>query len=223
MIDATEFSMPTMDIKLGFHQVAKFNYFPGWHQQVSVSELLMNKKAYDALPKSYKKMLQMAAGHQVLYNYAESEAANPAAMAELTQKYGVQVKRWPDDQTRGVREGLAGGDQGGVGQGSAVQEDRRRLPRVPQEVRDLGRRAVAQAYLPDSEASTSSRIARGRAPRSALWTPCSVWVAGSRTAIALAVGVAAGARPGLRLRYRALDPEQRGRAPLQGRSSSCRS
>ena len=50
VIDATEFSMPAMDIKLGFHQIAKFNYFPGWHQQVSCSEFLMNKKAYDALP-----------------------------------------------------------------------------------------------------------------------------------------------------------------------------
>jgi TRAP-type mannitol/chloroaromatic compound transport system substrate-binding protein len=29
VIDATEFSMPMMDIKLGFHQIAKFNYFPG--------------------------------------------------------------------------------------------------------------------------------------------------------------------------------------------------
>jgi TRAP-type mannitol/chloroaromatic compound transport system substrate-binding protein len=98
VIDATEFSMPTMDIKQGFYQVAKFNYFPGWHQQVSVSHILMNRKAYDALPKSYQKMLQMAAGHQLLYNYTESEAANPAAMLELTQKYGVNVKRWPDDQ-----------------------------------------------------------------------------------------------------------------------------
>lgn len=98
VIDATEFSMPTMDIKQGFHQVAKWNYFPGWHQQVSVSHLLMNKKAYDALPKSYQKMIQMAAGHQVLYNYAESEAANPEAMQELTKKYGVNVKRWTDDQ-----------------------------------------------------------------------------------------------------------------------------
>ena len=42
--------MPKMDINLGFHQIAKFNYFPGWHQQVSCSEFLMNKKPYDALP-----------------------------------------------------------------------------------------------------------------------------------------------------------------------------
>jgi TRAP-type mannitol/chloroaromatic compound transport system substrate-binding protein len=98
VIDATEFSMPTMDIKQGFHQVAKFNYFPGWHQQVSVSHILMNKKAYDALPKSYQKMIQMAAGNQIIYNYAESEAANPDAMQELAKKYGVQIKRWNDEQ-----------------------------------------------------------------------------------------------------------------------------
>ncbi|MDP3225527.1 MAG: C4-dicarboxylate ABC transporter, partial [Rubrivivax sp.] len=30
-IDATEFSMPVADLTLGFHQVAKFYYFPGWH------------------------------------------------------------------------------------------------------------------------------------------------------------------------------------------------
>jgi TRAP-type mannitol/chloroaromatic compound transport system substrate-binding protein len=98
VIDATEFSMPTMDIKQGFYQVAKFNYFPGWHQQVSVSHILMNKKAYDALPKSYQKMIQMAAGYQVVYNYAESEAANPDAMLEMAKKYGVQIKRWTDAQ-----------------------------------------------------------------------------------------------------------------------------
>ena len=36
VIDATEFSMPNMDIDLGFYQIAKFNYYPGWHQQTSV-------------------------------------------------------------------------------------------------------------------------------------------------------------------------------------------
>ena len=96
VIDATEFSMPAMDVKLGFHQVAKFNYFPGWHQQVSVSELLMPKKAFDALPKSYKRILQVAAGSQVHYTYADSEASQFAVMAEMRAKHKVQIKRWSD-------------------------------------------------------------------------------------------------------------------------------
>jgi TRAP-type mannitol/chloroaromatic compound transport system substrate-binding protein len=96
VIDATEFSMPTMDIKQGFHQVAKFNYFPGWHQLVSCSEILMNKKAYDALPDTYKAMIEVAATAQVGFNYAESEHAQFAAMQEMGEKYGVKVRRWSD-------------------------------------------------------------------------------------------------------------------------------
>ena len=94
VIDATEFSMPTMDIKLGFHQIAKFNYFPGWHQQVSCSEILMNKKAFDALPEHYKAMIEIAAQAQVAYTYAETEAMQFGVMAEMRDKYKVQVKRW---------------------------------------------------------------------------------------------------------------------------------
>ncbi len=96
VIDATEFSMPAMDVKLGFHQVAKFNYFPGWHQQVSVSELLMPKKSFTSLSKANKRILEVAAGYQVHYTYAESEASQFAVMAEMRAKHKVQIKRWSD-------------------------------------------------------------------------------------------------------------------------------
>jgi TRAP-type mannitol/chloroaromatic compound transport system substrate-binding protein len=98
VIDATEFSMPSIDQKLGFYQIAKNNYFPGWHQQVSVSELLMNKKAYDSLPKYYKKLLELALGEAVLHTYAETEWRNPAAMNENVAKFGVKNIRWNDEQ-----------------------------------------------------------------------------------------------------------------------------
>ena len=38
-IDATEFSMPAIDLDLGFYQIAKHYYFPGWHQQSTLQEL----------------------------------------------------------------------------------------------------------------------------------------------------------------------------------------
>jgi TRAP-type mannitol/chloroaromatic compound transport system substrate-binding protein len=97
VIDATEFSMPTMDIKQGFHQVAKFNYFPGWHQLTSCSEILMNKKSWDALSEPYKRMVQVAATAQVAFNYAESEHSQFEAMKEMVDKHKVQVKRWSDE------------------------------------------------------------------------------------------------------------------------------
>jgi TRAP-type mannitol/chloroaromatic compound transport system substrate-binding protein len=97
VIDATEFSMPTMDLKLGFHQIAKFNYFPGWHQLVSCSEFLMNKKEWDALPDHYKAMIEVAGKAQVAHTYAESEAMQFGVMAEMRDKYKVQIKRWSDE------------------------------------------------------------------------------------------------------------------------------
>jgi TRAP-type mannitol/chloroaromatic compound transport system substrate-binding protein len=96
VIDATEFAMPDMDIKLGFYQVAKYNYYPGWHQPASVGELLMNKAAYEALPEAYKATLEAACGWNIHVTYAESEAMNPPAMNEMLTKYGVQNVRWTD-------------------------------------------------------------------------------------------------------------------------------
>ena len=96
VIDATEFSMPAMDVKLGFHQIAKYNYFPGWHQGVSCSHLLMNKAAWDKLPDAYKAMIDVAGQAQVSFTFAESEASQFDVMAEMRDKHKVQVKRWDD-------------------------------------------------------------------------------------------------------------------------------
>jgi len=98
VIDATEFSMPTMDINYGFYQIAKNNYFPGWHQQTSCSELLMNKAKYDALPGQYKAVLTAALGDAIIHTYAESEAKNPDAMQKMAKDHGVKVQVWRDDQ-----------------------------------------------------------------------------------------------------------------------------
>jgi TRAP-type mannitol/chloroaromatic compound transport system substrate-binding protein len=97
VIDATEFSMPTMDTKLGFHQIAKFNYFPGWHQQVSAGELLMHKPAWDKLSDQHKAIIEIACRDSIAYNYVESDHAQFAAMAEYQAKNGVKVKRWSDE------------------------------------------------------------------------------------------------------------------------------
>jgi TRAP-type mannitol/chloroaromatic compound transport system substrate-binding protein len=96
VIDATEFSMPAMDVKLGFHQIAKFNYFPGWHQQTSCTDFIANKTAWDKLPAAYKAMVEVAAKAQVIYTFAESEAMQFGVMAEMRDKHKVQVKRWSD-------------------------------------------------------------------------------------------------------------------------------
>ena len=98
VIDATEFSMPTMDIKLGFHQIAKFNYFPGWHQQVSVQRVPDEQgglgRAARAVQGDDRGRAQAQVDHDT---YAETEHAQFAAMAEIPGEAQVQVKRWSDE------------------------------------------------------------------------------------------------------------------------------
>jgi TRAP-type mannitol/chloroaromatic compound transport system substrate-binding protein len=98
VIDATEFSMPNMDIDLGFYQVAKYNYYPGWHQQSSIGELLINKPKWEALDDQNKAILEAACGWNIYVNYAETEAKNPQAMNKMKSDYGVTNVRWTDEE-----------------------------------------------------------------------------------------------------------------------------
>ena len=105
VIDATEFSMPTMDLALGFHQIAKNNYYPGWHQQVSVSELLMNKPEWDKLSEQHKRILQVALNDAVIHTYVETEAKNPPVMVEMKDKHKVTNRRWSDEDLKTFEKG----------------------------------------------------------------------------------------------------------------------
>jgi len=103
VIDATEFSMPSIDYDLGFYQIAKFNYFPGWHQQSSIGELLMNKAGWDGLSKQQQAIISVACGDSVTWSNTRSEALQFEAMAKLKAK-GVTSVRWPDSELAILRK-----------------------------------------------------------------------------------------------------------------------
>ncbi|MCA0450323.1 MAG: TRAP transporter substrate-binding protein [Proteobacteria bacterium] len=92
-IDATEFSTPSMDLSLGFYQVAKFYYFPGWHQQASFGDMIWNKTKWDALPDAQKAQATAACDSALLNGMASSESAQMGALKEIQSK-GVQLKNF---------------------------------------------------------------------------------------------------------------------------------
>jgi TRAP-type mannitol/chloroaromatic compound transport system substrate-binding protein len=94
-LDATEFSLPAMDKTLGFFQVAKFYYFPGWHQQATFFDLYINKKKWDSLSPQHKAIIELACGDTMREAIAEGEAAQWAAIKEMQEKGGVQIRKWP--------------------------------------------------------------------------------------------------------------------------------
>lgn len=103
-IDATEFSMPKIDERLGFHKIAKYNYFPGWHQPSTLFELLVNKDKWDELDDKTKKQIQVACMANITDNLAEGEAINFAAMVENETKHGVVNKQWSPEMLAAFQE-----------------------------------------------------------------------------------------------------------------------
>ena len=96
-IDATEFAMPSMDLKFGFHQVAKYYYFPGWHQQTAMLLLNIHDKKWAALSDQHKAIIELACGDTLLGMIAEGEATQWKAMKEMRDKHGVKIMRWPPE------------------------------------------------------------------------------------------------------------------------------
>ena len=95
-IDATEFSMPVMDLTLGFHQVAKFYYFPGWHQMSTLNELIISKQKWAEFSDTQKAQIETACDATMLRQFAEGEAVQGKAMREIESK-GVKILYWPKE------------------------------------------------------------------------------------------------------------------------------
>lgn len=95
-IDATEFSMPAIDRSFGFHQIAKFNYFPGWHQQATTNEIIVNQGKWDELDDAYKAMFETACAAGMIDEIADGEASQFQAMID-NEKDGVKNMVWPQE------------------------------------------------------------------------------------------------------------------------------
>ena len=95
-IDATEYSMPAIDLNLGFYQIAKHYYFPGWHQQSTLFEVLMNKEKWEGLTDTQRALFELSCGDNFRYGLLEGEAIQAPALKELQDK-GVTIHRWSQE------------------------------------------------------------------------------------------------------------------------------
>jgi len=97
VIDAAEWVGPENDLAFGFQQIAKYYYYPGWHEPGPTLELMVNKQAFENLPKDLQAIVTYATravNQDMLDSYT---AHNSRALKELVEKQGVQVRRLPDE------------------------------------------------------------------------------------------------------------------------------
>ncbi|MCH9814286.1 MAG: TRAP transporter substrate-binding protein DctP [Epsilonproteobacteria bacterium] len=105
MLDATEWLGPSLDIKMGFHKVAK-NYYTGWHEPGSMLSLVFNKKKFNKLSDEQKMMIEMASNELNSTMNTEFQYINATALEEI-ESLGVTVRSFPQEVMEKARQAMA--------------------------------------------------------------------------------------------------------------------
>jgi TRAP-type mannitol/chloroaromatic compound transport system substrate-binding protein len=95
-IDATEYSLPVVDARLGFDRVAPYNYYPGWHQPFTAFHLVVNEGAWSELAASDRALLELACSAGVIRNLSRAEALQGPVLGEFGAR-GVSAVSLPPD------------------------------------------------------------------------------------------------------------------------------
>jgi TRAP-type mannitol/chloroaromatic compound transport system substrate-binding protein len=102
-IDALEWVGPAMDIKMGFHKIAPY-YYTGWHEPATELQFLVNKEAFEKLPKEYQVMLTTAMKAVTADMYTENFAGSVDAWEKMKTEYpGITVKTFPKEVLRAMK------------------------------------------------------------------------------------------------------------------------
>ena len=102
-IDATEWVGPYDDEKLGFYEIAKNYYFPGWWEPGPSLSFMVSQRAFDALSADYQAILEAAIEQSAQSMMARYDVENPRALQRLIG-HGVQLRRFGDDVLTEARE-----------------------------------------------------------------------------------------------------------------------
>ena len=97
VIDATEWIGPYHDYTMGFHQIAKHYYAPGWHETGSELEIIVNKKKFEELPSDLREIIRSAAHRMNQWVLSQFEAKNSTYLEKLVKEEKVDLRQFPAD------------------------------------------------------------------------------------------------------------------------------
>ena len=93
-IDATEFSTPYIDLELGFYQVAKYYYYPTWHQPFALLELMINLDSWNSISLDQQLLIVSECKNNINFGLVKQESLIPEALKKLESK-GVIINEIP--------------------------------------------------------------------------------------------------------------------------------
>ncbi len=104
VIDATEWVGPVFDKRQGLDEVAKYYYFPGWHEPGSQLELIINRDAWQQLEPDLKLIVETAAAKASLDIFAQSELQNTTAFLEMQADNSIEILEFPESVIKELRK-----------------------------------------------------------------------------------------------------------------------
>lgn len=97
VIDATEWIGPCHDYQMGFYDVARYYYYPGWHEPGTALELFTNKEKFEALPSDIQSILITCVQRLNMWSFAQSEVMNSYYAIKLRDEENVDFRKFPDE------------------------------------------------------------------------------------------------------------------------------
>jgi len=94
VLDGAEWVGPYDDEKLGFNRVAQYYYYPGWWEYSPSIDMMVNIRAWEQLPATYKAVLEAACTEGWHWMAARYDVQNPTAMRRLIAA-GTQLRVFP--------------------------------------------------------------------------------------------------------------------------------
>ena len=89
---------------MGFHQIAKYYYYPGWHEPGAHWNCIVNKSKFDSLPSDLKEIIRTAAARSNSWMMAEFNSKNMVYLDKILQEGKVDLRSFPDEVLGTLRE-----------------------------------------------------------------------------------------------------------------------
>ena len=104
VIDATEWIGPYHDYLMGFYQVAKYYYYPGWQEPGGVLEMIANKSKFESLPTDLQEIVRKGIESLNIWMQCEFDSKNSVYLNKLLNEENVQLKVFPTDVLKSFKE-----------------------------------------------------------------------------------------------------------------------
>lgn len=95
VIDATEWIGPYHDYMMGFYKVARYYYYPGWHEPGTNLEFFININAFSQLPSDLQAIVRNAAARVHHWMFCEFESKNNFYLQKLVNEENVNLRPFP--------------------------------------------------------------------------------------------------------------------------------